>query len=140
MSSRTAVQTGFSFEYLMWIFTRISGLALFLLAAIGIVAAFWMGARTQLDVGTLARWTFFPNPNHVVNSDIPDITLGWATAYWQVMQMLVVFFGATHGINGFRVVLEDYIGQTWWRPFIRGALFLFWLFMLIVAVYVILAS
>jgi succinate dehydrogenase hydrophobic anchor subunit len=86
------------------------------------------------------RWTFFPNPNHVVNSEIPDLTLGWANAYWQIMQMLIAFFGVSHGINGFRVVTEDYMGHTWWRPFIRGILFLLWLFILIVAVYVILAS
>ena len=140
MSSRTAPQLGFSFEYLMWIFTRISGLALILLMSFGMAAAFWMGARTQTDVGTLMRWTFFPNPNHVVNSDIPDITLGWATAYWQIMQILIVFFAAAHGINGVRVVIEDYVGQTWWRPFWRGLSFLIWMFILIVAAYVILAS
>jgi succinate dehydrogenase hydrophobic anchor subunit len=76
----------------------------------------------------------------VVNSDSPDLTLGWATAYWQIMQILIVFFAAAHAINGVRVVIEDYAGQTWWRPFWRGLLFLIWLFILIVAVYVILAS
>lgn len=139
MSSRT-VQPGFSFEYLMWIFTRISGLGMFLLAFIGITAAFVMGARTQMDLPTLLRWTFFPNPNHVVNSNIPDVTLGWANAYWQVMQMLLAFFGITHGFNGLRVVIEDYFGASIFRTFLRGLIFLLWLFMLVVAVYVILAS
>jgi succinate dehydrogenase hydrophobic anchor subunit len=137
---RGAPQIGFSLEYLMWIFTRVSGIMLILLAAFGMAAAFWMGARTQVDIATLMRWTFFPNPNHVVNSDIPDVTLGWANAYWQIMQMLIVFFGVTHGINGLRVVLEDYMGRTWWRPVTRGLLFFVWLFVLIVAIYVILAS
>ncbi|HSQ27015.1 MAG TPA: hypothetical protein VLM80_07805 [Anaerolineales bacterium] len=140
MSSRPAPQIGFSFEYLMWIFTRISGIILIILAVVGISAAFIMGARTQMDVGTLMRWTFFPNPNHVISSDIPDVTLGWATAYWQIMQMLVIFFAGTHGINGIRMVIEDYIGASWLRIFLRGLLFLIWLFMLILAVYVILAS
>jgi succinate dehydrogenase hydrophobic anchor subunit len=139
MSSRT-VQPGFTFEYLLWIFTRISGLGMFLLAFIGVAAAFAMGARTQVDMPTLLRWTFFPNPNHVVNSNIPDVTMGWANAYWQVMQMLMAFFGITHGFNGLRVVVEDYLGQSIWRTFLRGLIFLLWLFMLIVAVYVILAS
>lgn len=139
MSSRT-VQPGFTFEYLMWIFTRISGMGMFLLAFIGVAAAFAMGARTQVDMPTLLRWTFFPNPNHVVNSNIPDVTMGWANAYWQVMQMLMAFFGITHGFNGLRVVVEDYLGQSIWRTFLRGLIFLLWLFMLIVAVYVILAS
>jgi succinate dehydrogenase / fumarate reductase membrane anchor subunit len=140
MSSRAAPRIGFSFEYLMWFFTRISGLTLLLLAAAGMAAAFWMGARTQVDVATLVRWTFFPNPNHVVNSDIPDVTLGWATAYWQIMQMLIVFFGVTHGMNGLRVIVEDYLGLSWGRPFLRGLIFLLWLFILIMAIYVILAS
>ena len=140
MSSRPVPQVGFSFDYLMFIFTRLSGVIMILLAVGGVAAAFWMGARTQLDVSALMRWTFFPNPNHVVNSDIPDVTLGWATAYWQIMQMLVIFFAGTHGINGLRMILEDYIGASWGRVFLRGFLFLAWLFMLILAVYVILAS
>ena len=140
MQSRPAPRIGFSFEYLMWIFTRISGLAMFLLAAIGIIGAFIMGARTQLDLAILLRWTFFPNPNHVVNSNIPDVALGWATAYWQIMQMMLVFFGITHGINGLRVVIEDYINASWFKIILRGLLFLVWIFGLIVSVYVILAS
>lgn len=140
MYSRPAPQVGFSFEYLMWVFTRISGLALILLAIIGVTGAFIMGARTEVNLATLMRWTFFPNPNHVVNSNIPDVALGWATAYWQIMEMMIVFFGVTHGINGLRVVIEDYINRSWFKVILRGLLFLVWIFMMIVAVYVILAS
>ena len=76
MTTKAPPRVGFSFEYIMWIFTRISALALYLLAFIGIAGAFYLGARTQTDVGTVLRWTFFPNPNHVVNSEIPDIRSG----------------------------------------------------------------
>jgi succinate dehydrogenase hydrophobic anchor subunit len=124
----------------MWILTRISGLSLILLSAIGVISAFALGARTQIDLPTLMRWTFFPNPNHVINSNIPDVTLGWANAFWQVMQMLIVFFAITHGFNGFRMVIEDYIGQSFGRPFIRGFIFLLWLFALVIAIYVVLFS
>jgi succinate dehydrogenase / fumarate reductase, membrane anchor subunit len=140
MQSRSNLRLGFSFEYLMWMLTRISGIGLFLLSFIGIASAFWLGARNQVDIGALMRWTFFPNPNHVVNTDIPDITLGWANAYWQIMQMLVLFLGVTHGFNGLRVVLEDYVGKSWLLPLARGLVFLFWLFFIIAGVYVILAS
>ncbi|MBN1148130.1 MAG: hypothetical protein JXA78_12800 [Anaerolineales bacterium] len=138
MSSRPAPRIGFNFEYLMWIFTRISGVTLILLALVGIVGAFWMGARTQIDVSALMRWTFFPNSYHVVNTDIPDLTLGWATSLWSVMQILIVFFGLTHGVNGLRVVIEDFIGAGWLRISLRGLLFLFWIFMLIVGIIIIL--
>ena len=39
MSSRPAPQIGFSFEYLMWIFTRLSGCALYLLGLAGFISA-----------------------------------------------------------------------------------------------------
>jgi succinate dehydrogenase / fumarate reductase membrane anchor subunit len=135
-----SVQPGFSFEYIMWIFTRISGLSFLLLAFLGLMGALYLGARTQMDLPTLMRWTFFPNPNHIINSEIPDITLGWATAFWQIMQILIIFFAGTHGFNGLRVVLEDFTGNTFWRPFMRGLIFLLWLFSLVIAIYVILAS
>ena len=138
---RTRVmQQGLTFEYLMWIFTRISGIALVTLAAVGMMVALLMGARTQMDLGALMRWTFFPNPNHVVNSNIPDVTLGWANGFWQVMEILIVTFGVTHGFNGLRVVVEDFTGPTFVKPLMRGFIFMLWLFVLIVAVYVILGS
>jgi succinate dehydrogenase hydrophobic anchor subunit len=124
----------------MWIFTRLSGIAMITLALIGMISAFMLGARTQMDLGTLMRWTFFPNPNHVVNSNIPDVTLGWANGFWQVMQILIVSFGVTHGFNGLRIVIEDFTGPSFIRPLLRGVLFLLWMFVIIVAIYVILAS
>ena len=134
------VQPGWSFEYVMWIFTRISGLALILLAVFGVTGALIMGARTQMDLPTLMRWSFFPNPNHVVSSNIPDVAVGWATAFWQIMQMLIIFFAVTHAFNGLRIVLEDFIGQSYLKPMLRGLILLLWMFSLITAVYVILAS
>lgn len=139
MSART-VQPGLSFEYVMWIFTRVSGIGLIVLALIGLVGALLLGARTQVDLPTLLRWTFFPNPHHVINSNIPDVTRGWANAFWQNMQILIAFFAISHAYNGLRVVSEDFIGNTFLRPFLRGSLFLLWLFSLLVVISVILAG
>jgi succinate dehydrogenase / fumarate reductase membrane anchor subunit len=124
----------------MWIFTRISGLLLLLLAFVGTISAFVMKARLLIDLQTLWRWTFFPNSYHVVNSNIPDVTQGWANAWWQAMQILIVFFGVSHGSNGLRVVIEDYIGHTILRPLLRGLIFLLWLALLVIAVFVILQA
>jgi succinate dehydrogenase hydrophobic anchor subunit len=124
----------------MWLFTRLSGLAFFLLAVLGMTGALIMGARTQMDLGTLMRWIFFPNPNHVLDSNIPDVEMGWANGFWQIMQFLIIFLGGTHGINGFRVVLEDYISSPFWQIFMRLILFMLWVFMVLVAVYVVLGS
>jgi succinate dehydrogenase / fumarate reductase membrane anchor subunit len=139
MRARPA-RVGFNFEYMMWIFMRISGLAIIALALVGFSMALLQGARSQMDLPTLMRWTFFPNVNHVVNSNIPDVDLGWRTAWWQIMQMLIFFFAATHATNGLRNVLEDFVGQSFTQPLGRGLLLLLWLAVMIVAVYVILAS
>ncbi|MFM8319741.1 MAG: hypothetical protein ACKOC5_02415 [Chloroflexota bacterium] len=137
MSVRTAPRVGLSFEYLMWIFLRISGLFMYLFFFIGVGAAFAMEARiffstgTVVDIGTLARWAFFPISTHVSSSNIPDITL-WSNAWWQILQYMMLVFAATHGMNGVRQVIEDYVGSTWGRTLIRALIFFFWLFILLV--------
>ena len=140
MRSRDIPRPSWNLEYLMWLFTRLSGISIAVLALAAFTAAMIMGARNQMDFGTLLRWTFFPNPNHVLDSEIPDITAGWANGFWQITQMLLAFFGATHGFNGLRVVVEDYTNPGFWQLALRGLIFLLWIFTTLIAVYVILGS
>lgn len=125
MQSRPAPQPGLTFEYLMWLFIRISGLGLYVLAIVGVTAALVMGARTQLDMGTLIRWTFFPNSGHVANAGV-DLELGWVSILWQTLQGFAVVFGVTHGMNGLRNVLEDFVSRPGTRLIVRIVLFLLW--------------
>lgn len=134
------VKAGWNFEFIMWFFTRLSGLLMILLALVGFSAALIMGARTQMDLPTLVRWTFFPNPNHVLASDIPDIDMGWASVFWIIMQILIIVFAGTHAWNGLRMILEDFIGAAGWRNAVRVIIFILWLASLIVAVYLIMTS
>ncbi len=139
MRSRVMPKPSWNLDYMMWVFTRLSGLSLILLVVIGISAGLLMGARSQMDMGTLMRWTFFPNSNHVLDSEIPDLYL-WANGFWQIMQILVVFFAATHGFNGLRVVFEDYSLSGFWQIFLRFLILLLWIFSILVGIYVILGS
>ena len=134
------LQPGINFEYMMWIFTRLSGVGLVAMAGLGMLVALVMGARYQMDLPSLMRWAFFPNPNHVVNTSIPDVAQGWSNGFWQIMEMLMVMFGVSHGFNGLRAVVEDVLGQSAFRPLARGIIFVLWLFVLIAAIYVILGS
>jgi succinate dehydrogenase hydrophobic anchor subunit len=140
MRPRYVPQRGINLDYLMWLFTRISGLGIVLLALIGLVLAMYMGARLQMDLPTVLRWTFFPNASHVVNSNIPDVTMGWANAFWQIMQFLIIFLAFTHAANGLRMIAEDYVGHSLWQPFIRAFFALLWMAMIIIAVYVVIGS
>jgi succinate dehydrogenase hydrophobic anchor subunit len=140
MRPRYVPNRGINLDYLMWLFTRISGLGIVLLALLGLGTAMYMGARLQMDLPTVLRWTFFPNPNHVVNSNVPDVTVGWANAFWQIMQYLIIFFAFTHAANGLRMIAEDYVGHTFWQPFVRAFFALLWIGMIIIAIYVVLGS
>lgn len=139
MKSRKVPHPGWNLEYMMWMFTRISGLTFFLLAIIGLLAALYMGARLHMNVGTLMRWTFFPNPNHVLDSEIPNIDT-WANGLWQIFQISILFFGGTHGLNGLRVVLEDYVHHPGLQLLVRFSVFLVWVFLLMLSIYVVLAG
>jgi len=139
MHSRAMPKPSWTLEYLMWVFTRLSGLSLILLVVIGISAGLLMGARSQMDLGTLMRWGFFPNSNHVLDSEIPDLYL-WANGFWQIIQILAVFLAATHGFNGLRVVVEDYTSPGFWQVSLRFLILLLWIFSFLVGIYVILGS
>jgi succinate dehydrogenase / fumarate reductase membrane anchor subunit len=140
MRSSTSVRPRGAFEYGMWWFTRLSGLALILFAAASMGAGFVLGGRTQLDMPAMFRWIFFPNPNHVINSDIPDVGQGWSNTFWQVYSTVMIFLASVHGINGLRMVIEDYITRPLLVKMLRGVLFVLWLGGMVVAIFVILAS
>ncbi len=139
MRERSVPIPGISLDYMMWLFTRISGLFMVLLGLIGFFYALYLGARTQIDLPTLLRWTFFPNPNHVV-SYVSDVEAGWMNGGLQVLQMAIIFFGVTHGYNGLRMVLEDYISSGFGQILLRGLIFTLWLVSFIIAINVILAN
>ena len=98
---------GFDFETFMWIFVRLSALAMYACAFIGLVGALIMGARTEMNLADVMRWTFMPNPNHVVNTNVPDMA-PWTTLFWKVMGTVFVFFATSHGLHGVLSVIEDY--------------------------------
>jgi succinate dehydrogenase hydrophobic anchor subunit len=136
---RTAPQRGFHFDYLMWLFTRLSALAMYLLAIVGVTAALLMSARQNMTVDDLMRWVFMPNPNHVANTNISDVEV-WKGIFWQVMGILMLFLAGAHGLHGLLNVLEDYISRTWVRNLLRGLVFLVWVLMSAIGIYVILTS
>ena len=139
MTSRTVAKRGFNLDYVMWLFMRLSALALYAVGLTGLTTALVLGARTQTDIATLVRWTFFQNPMHVYTSDLILID-SFINQYWQITELVTLFFGVTHGMNGLRIVVEDFMGSTIWRPIWRGFIFFLWIFILLVAVYVVLAS
>ena len=113
---------GFDFEIFMWLFVRLSALAMYLFALIGLVGALIMGARTQVNFADLMRWTFMPDSNHVLmNTTLNNIANldAWVTLFWKFMGSLFVTFAAAHGLHGVLSVVEDYLKNSAVRRFLR---------------------
>ena len=130
---------GFDFETFMWYFTRLSALAMYALALVGLVGALIMGARTQMNMADLIRWVFTPNVTHVANTNIPD-TAPWMTLFWKVTGCVFVFFAGSHGLHGLLSVIEDYLTIRWLRLTLRILVLLLAVFLIYAGCYVIWTS
>ncbi len=130
---------GFDFETVMWIYTRLSALVMYLCAFIGLTGALIMGARTQMNLADVLRWTFMPNPNHVLNTNVPDLA-PWATVFWKVMGSIFIVFATSHGLHGLLSIIEDYITRLWVRRTIRIIVLLITLLMIGIGIYMILTA
>jgi len=122
---------GSSLEYYLWIFTRLSGVLMLLMAAFGMVYNNLVGGRLLMDVAAQFRWGFFPIYWHVQNTNVPDVYPNWSNSFWQVYALILLAVAAMHGFNGLRVVVEDYIHRPYLLLFAKGlviVLFFFTLF------------
>ncbi len=130
---------GYDFETFMWVFVRLTALAMYLCAFIGLVGALIMGARTQMNLADVIRWTFMPNPNHILNTNVPDLT-PWSTTFWKVMGSIFVVFATTHGLHGLLSVIEDYLTRPGLRRALRIIVILITLLMSGIGIYMILTA
>jgi succinate dehydrogenase hydrophobic anchor subunit len=136
---RTAPQRGFNFDYIMWLFTRLSALAMYLIVIVAVTGALLMSARQNMSVADLMRWAFMPNPNHVASTNIPDIEL-WKTIFWQITAILMLLLAGAHGLHGLLNVLEDYISSRGLRITLRTLVIIFWVLISFIGVAVIVTS
>jgi succinate dehydrogenase hydrophobic anchor subunit len=93
---------------LMWIFTRLSALAMYALILTAIIGALIMGARTQMNMADVLRWGFMPNSTHVQSTNIPDLA-PWASPFWRTIASLLLLVAVAHGVHGLVVISDDYI-------------------------------
>jgi hypothetical protein len=59
MRSSRPIRAAGSFEFVMWLFTRLSGLALLIFAAVSLGMGFILGGRTELDLQMMMWWMLF---------------------------------------------------------------------------------
>lgn len=110
-----------AFEFDMWLFMRISGLALIFLALFHVFWLHFVISVEQIDFTTIvSRWT--------------DPSQG---AFWRTYDLLLLAFAFTHGMNGARMVLDDYFHSPGWRATLKIGLALGWFILLGLGMYII---
>jgi succinate dehydrogenase hydrophobic anchor subunit len=111
-------ERGLTFETIMWIFTRLSALAMYGLVLFGLIGALVMGARNNMNFADVMRWAFMPNVTHVQGTNIPDIA-PWASIFWKLVAIALLLVATAHGVHGLVVVADDYIVTPRGRQIVR---------------------
>lgn len=126
---------GMNFEMLMWLFTRLSALAMYALILFAVIGALVMGARNQMNFADVMRWGFMPNSSHLqsVVLEEPEI---WATLFWKLLGSALLLLATAHGVHGLVAVADDYIVSTGGRKSVRIVSILFMLTMMAIGVYI----
>ena len=109
---------GFNFEMFMWLITRLTALAMYALLLIAVIGALIMGARTQMNIADVIRWSFMPNPSHVQSTNVPDLA-PWSTTFWKLVASAFLFIAVSHGTHGLVVIADDYIVSPRGRSTVR---------------------
>ena len=107
-----------NFESIMWIFTRLSALAMYALILFGMIGALVMGAREQMNFADVMRWAFMPNVTHVQSTEVPDLS-PWASPFWRLTASVLLLVAVAHGVHGLVVIADDYITTEGGRKFVR---------------------
>ena len=107
-----------NFELYSWLFMRISGVVLL---GIAVFHLFYMHFAIGVD-----------------NIDYDLIVERWRNPLWKVFDFFLLLFALTHGVNGFRYILDDYVHRPGWAVFAKSLLFIVYVTFLGLGAYIIL--
>jgi succinate dehydrogenase hydrophobic anchor subunit len=102
----------------MWLFTRLSALAMYALILLAILGALWMGARNDMNLADVLRWGFMPVNTHVQSTDVTDLSL-WSSPFWRLTGSALLLIAVAHGVHGLVVIADDYIVTARGRLIVR---------------------
>ena len=107
-----------NFEAIMWLFKRLSALGMYALILFALIGALIMGARNNMNLADVMRWSFMPNVTHVQSTDLPS-TDAWVTPFWKLVASALLLVATAHGVHGLVVVADDYIASEGGRKVVR---------------------
>ena len=86
---RRTGQRGINTEMLSWLFMRVSGVLLVILVFGHLFVNLWLGEGVK-------------------GIDFAFVAGKWASPFWQVWDLLMLWLAGLHGGNGLRTVINDY--------------------------------
>ena len=126
---------GMNFETFMWLFTRLSALAMYALLLTAVIGALIMGARTQMNFADVMRWAFMPSVAHVQSTNVPELA-PWTTTFWRLVASALLLVASAHGVHGLVVIADDYIVSSRGRQIVRIISVIFLVGMSLIGLYV----
>ncbi|HEY2428449.1 MAG TPA: succinate dehydrogenase hydrophobic membrane anchor subunit [Acidimicrobiales bacterium] len=92
-----------NFETWSWFFMRISGLILVFLA--------------------LIHFAVMHITNDVVHTDSGFVSNRWSNPLWRIYDWSLLALGLMHGVNGLRMITDDYVRRPATRAFTKALLY-----------------
>ncbi len=116
-TSRRPKPKGSGFELWTWFFMRVSGVVLVFM----VLFHLWLVH---------------------VTTPIQDINFAfvagrWSVPLWRWYDLIMLFLGLVHGLNGVRVVADDYIHSPGWRTLVAALIWLALLVFLVIGTQVV---
>ncbi|MBI4410028.1 MAG: succinate dehydrogenase hydrophobic membrane anchor subunit [Gemmatimonadetes bacterium] len=106
-----------NFELYSWLFMRLSGVVLLGLAVFHL---FWMHIVLGVD-----------------NIDFSVVAERWQNPLWRLYDFFLLLFALTHGMNGLRIILDDYLRRPGWLVAAKSVAFLCYVLFLGMGAYII---
>ncbi len=116
---RQHVRPTSNFELYAWFFMRISGIVLLTIALLHLL-------YMHLVIG-------------VENINFDVVAQRWESPFWRLFDLFLLVFALSHGINGTRQVLDDYVHARGWRIVARTTVFMVGFIVIAMGAYVIFA-
>ena len=104
--------TSNNLELWSWYFFRVSGILLLFLA-----------------------YVHFAIMHLVNNVDVVDydfVAQRWGSVLWRIFDWLLLSLALTHGVNGLRIVIDDYVHRHGWRVLAISALWVVYFALLVI--------
>jgi succinate dehydrogenase / fumarate reductase membrane anchor subunit len=105
------------FEMYSWLFMRVSGIVLLVMAVFHLLLMHYGVGVDQLNYQVVAT--------------------RWGNPWWRLYDGFLLLFALTHGMNGARILMDEYLRAGGWRLFLKIVLSLLYLLLVVMGAWVI---